>query len=254
MALIKCKECGEQVSNKAKKCPKCGAPIKGKGGGCATVIVFFLVILGLVVVASFVNTAIELNSNKVSNSRSTKTKVADQKENIVAALKREYKSIEKFDVSSYLSSKDRILIAVALISTWSEIVDGASKVKLTGENQDLLQTFKAKLVSVQLKAFPKLRDAYGPALRRVLWEHDLSAKTFGKGFRVVQFVGGAFAANRNIKTFQEEISITLRQMRFTQSRYKWFKDAEEYTYYDLDSPPDDAVVVWSDWDYRLADY
>lgn len=25
MALVKCKECGEQISTKAKSCPKCGA-------------------------------------------------------------------------------------------------------------------------------------------------------------------------------------------------------------------------------------
>lgn len=30
MALIKCNECGEQVSTKAKACPKCGAPTQGK--------------------------------------------------------------------------------------------------------------------------------------------------------------------------------------------------------------------------------
>lgn len=30
MALIKCKECGEQVSDKAASCPKCGAPIAKK--------------------------------------------------------------------------------------------------------------------------------------------------------------------------------------------------------------------------------
>lgn len=28
MALIKCKECGNEVSKKAKTCPKCGAPVK----------------------------------------------------------------------------------------------------------------------------------------------------------------------------------------------------------------------------------
>jgi len=27
MALVKCKECGQQVSNKAKTCPQCGAPM-----------------------------------------------------------------------------------------------------------------------------------------------------------------------------------------------------------------------------------
>jgi len=30
VALIKCKECGSEVSKKAKQCPKCGGPIKKK--------------------------------------------------------------------------------------------------------------------------------------------------------------------------------------------------------------------------------
>lgn len=33
MALVKCKECGAQVSTKAAACPSCGAKRKG-GGGC----------------------------------------------------------------------------------------------------------------------------------------------------------------------------------------------------------------------------
>lgn len=31
MALIKCKECGNQISNSAKSCPKCGAKVKSSG-------------------------------------------------------------------------------------------------------------------------------------------------------------------------------------------------------------------------------
>ncbi|NIA07350.1 MAG: zinc-ribbon domain-containing protein [Actinobacteria bacterium] len=41
MALNKCKECGNEVSTKAKSCPKCGAALK-KPGGC-------LRILGIVI-------------------------------------------------------------------------------------------------------------------------------------------------------------------------------------------------------------
>lgn len=44
--LIDCKDCGHQVSKKARVCPQCGAPIKAKGNfGCLSVIVLsFLVI------------------------------------------------------------------------------------------------------------------------------------------------------------------------------------------------------------------
>lgn len=46
MALIKCKECGSQVSNKAEKCPNCGVTIKAapRQYGCGSVILIFVVI------------------------------------------------------------------------------------------------------------------------------------------------------------------------------------------------------------------
>lgn len=43
MALIKCKECGEQISTKAVACPKCGAVTKQKTSGCALVFLVLLV-------------------------------------------------------------------------------------------------------------------------------------------------------------------------------------------------------------------
>ena len=36
MALIKCTECGNEVSDKATSCPKCGAPIAGLSIGTST--------------------------------------------------------------------------------------------------------------------------------------------------------------------------------------------------------------------------
>lgn len=52
MALGKCKECGEQVSSKADKCPHCGAPAKKSGssaGGCLVLII--VVVVGIWVLA-----------------------------------------------------------------------------------------------------------------------------------------------------------------------------------------------------------
>lgn len=46
MALVKCKECGHEVSKKAETCPNCGAPVKKKPTqyGCGT-----LILLGFIV-------------------------------------------------------------------------------------------------------------------------------------------------------------------------------------------------------------
>lgn len=51
MALIKCKECGAEVSSKAETCPKCGAKVADKPMGCGSVIGIFF--LGLVVISLF---------------------------------------------------------------------------------------------------------------------------------------------------------------------------------------------------------
>jgi hypothetical protein len=48
MALIKCKECGSEISSKAKACPHCGAPTKKEGiqPGCLGRI---LILVGILV-------------------------------------------------------------------------------------------------------------------------------------------------------------------------------------------------------------
>lgn len=42
MALIKCKDCGSEISDQAKNCPQCGKPIK-KDIGCFSMIGIFLI-------------------------------------------------------------------------------------------------------------------------------------------------------------------------------------------------------------------
>lgn len=47
MALIKCKECGNEVSNTAQTCPKCGARVAPKPLGCGSV-VFIIFMVGVI--------------------------------------------------------------------------------------------------------------------------------------------------------------------------------------------------------------
>jgi hypothetical protein len=46
VAIIKCKECGGEVSSKADSCPKCGFRLKAKPSGC--IVGFFKLIGGIV--------------------------------------------------------------------------------------------------------------------------------------------------------------------------------------------------------------
>ena len=54
MALIKCDECGKEISSKAEKCPFCGAPvvsdvdsIKKVGGSVVRIIALFVFLIFL---------------------------------------------------------------------------------------------------------------------------------------------------------------------------------------------------------------
>ncbi len=55
MSLIKCKECKAEISNKAKSCPQCGAPIKLKTSPIAwaiLAIMITIIVIGLITVDS----------------------------------------------------------------------------------------------------------------------------------------------------------------------------------------------------------
>lgn len=54
MAIVKCKECGGELSTKADACPKCGAKQKRPSGCLKVVLILFLAFIALAVIAPFV--------------------------------------------------------------------------------------------------------------------------------------------------------------------------------------------------------
>lgn len=45
MALINCKECNQEISSKAEKCPHCGVKLKKSGGCCLPIIVGGIILI-----------------------------------------------------------------------------------------------------------------------------------------------------------------------------------------------------------------
>ena len=68
MALIKCRECGKQVSASAKTCPACRAtPKKQYGCGCLALILLTLLIIGMVAGPRNQNTSTSKNGGSESS-------------------------------------------------------------------------------------------------------------------------------------------------------------------------------------------
>lgn len=55
MATRKCKDCGNQVSTRAKQCPQCGAPVKRKSGCLGAIALLFLVFVVIGIISSSVD-------------------------------------------------------------------------------------------------------------------------------------------------------------------------------------------------------
>ena len=68
-----------------------------------------------------------------------------------------------------------------------------------------------------------------------MWEHDCDVSISG---RTITFTAGIFAANANIKDAYQNISDALRDLRFKRCNFKWYRYADEYTYYTIDSKND----------------
>ncbi|MEJ2182731.1 MAG: SH3 domain-containing protein [Nitrospirota bacterium] len=76
MALKKCKECGHEISSKAKRCPNCGAPLK-KGIGCGTA--FLIIILAAIFIPYLIAKNYEYPETETTNVGSTYKSTGESK-------------------------------------------------------------------------------------------------------------------------------------------------------------------------------
>lgn len=172
----------------------------------------------------------------------------EEKNNWISMLKRESKGIDNFDINSFLTSKETMVLGIAAFSVWAKIAEEGNEYSLNNSERVLLQKFKTKVSAFQSKAFPKMRDALGPIMRKSFRDYNLSSadssvKTFGKGFRTIEFSGRAYSTKANIKQFHSDLSQFLQQLRFKQARYKATKNASRYTYYDINGFEDVSLVI-----------
>jgi hypothetical protein len=200
----------------------------------------------------------EADAAKAAQAAEASAKLQAEQEAKVSAyieqLDREIASIPSVRASNYTGDVTTINTGLLLIGAWALLHEEGEKLELNEEARQKRQKFRQLLVRKQVELLPAMRDAYGPAMRRELWEADGSAKTIGTGYRTVEFVSAAFALNANIKKIHLEIRENLMMLRFTRAQYKWIKQASEYSYYSLEVPKDSDIVKWETGGrYRVLD-
>jgi hypothetical protein len=129
-----------------------------------------------------------------------------------------------------------------VISLWSGLTNqaknnGDANIKKLGKD------LEAKLIQFQIKEFPKMRADYGKLVGKTLWEHDVDVTVFGSGNNTIEFTGGVFAANKNIKDAQTALQDMLKKLRFDKANYRWYSGADEYDYYDIKSSKDTEIAI-----------
>lgn len=170
----------------------------------------------------------------------------------IERVTREINSIQK-SKTTIPDTLEGLKVTLALYSLYAELIEEAKEYNLTDQDKASVKRLKSLVIEDQKKNLPKMRDKYGIAVRKLVWEHDVSVKTFGTGFRTIEYVSSMFAANRNIKTFFENAQETLHIYRFKRVQFKWYDGDDEYQYFILDSLDDDDLVVWEKGGYRLVE-
>lgn len=142
-------------------------------------------------------------------------------------------------------SIDAMVILIETFNLAARLTNEASGTSLDKQEAALVQQMGAAVVKRQVQAFPLMREKVGPMLAKKTWEADVTVTTKGKHFETMEFIGGTYAANGNIKKSQETMFPVLMRLRFKRSQYKWIPSADTYTFYAVDSPADSALAVVS---------
>lgn len=211
--------------------------------GCLFTILLFI---GLAVLGSIVDT----DSNKSDKTNTTSNESAQKsdpvkppEEVIDSGLKAIEKTVVEYEKTGVdTKSENSMFYAVTFFDAIgkdciriSELTFSESQMK---KKNDLLRRTR----SLQSKWFPKIRDAYGPIMRKKLWENDVHVKTVGSKYTTVQLAHHSFALNANKKDMVDSMWSEFLLYRFKKVELRWYKEQSEFTYWEIPSASDQEIV------------
>jgi len=191
----------------------------------------------------FIVTNNDPKSNKSKEDTSVQTEPSNTSKidtSLSAQLDREIISLKNVDFSQYRKDQTSMVIGVVLFKTYANLIKEAYNSK-DSENIRKAKLIEGKVKALQIKEFPKLRMAYYDNIQHGMWEQDIDVKISGKSNQNLEFVGAIFASNKNKQEAMNMAREIIENLRFKRVIFKWYKDEDEYTYYDLKTPIDSKI-------------
>lgn len=147
---------------------------------------------------------------------------------------------------------DTIRRTLTLIDSLADSLNNARRDRHLYQPDDLsyFKKLEKRLAAFQTLVLPGLRKAFQTRSADLLWEQDIYVRVFGQGNTSIEFSGALFSLNATIKRVQELVEDVVVRLRFKQTRYKWDKDADKVTRYDLATPPDAKLVLFRDGEFQ----
>ncbi|UII20002.1 hypothetical protein [Fulvivirga ligni] len=177
-------------------------------------------------------------AREIEAREAAENKLVEQK----AQLEREIASInEGVDFSPYRGSVDALQLELALFAMWANIISNGED-SPDAEIKKLSKVLKSKIVKLQVDEFPKLRKNYAQVVGNLMWELDIYVNSSSSRDRYLNITGAIFAANKNIKEAQQKLLDAPKLFRFRETRYRWYKGQEDFTYYTTYQGKDSDLV------------
>lgn len=163
MAIVKCKECGSDVSSKALTCPKCGVTLRKKWSGCATVTGAVLIGMMLLAVIGLFSQDYPTSTSGTTSTAASKpaaedgsTEKSTRAQTLMLLVKRSLRNPDSLKVESVL-----VTDALAVCATYR------AQNGFGGMNRE-----QAVMNSAQTKVLSNSEKGFA-----ALWNHECADKT-----------------------------------------------------------------------------
>jgi uncharacterized protein YmfQ (DUF2313 family) len=206
------------------------------------IIVLFCIIAGIVGVQEGNNKQLINNTtDTLSSEKNNLVQKVDQNQELINELTNNLQDVDKTISEFTNETLASLAVKTSYFNDWSELIERAEK-NSNDSVRLLAKAFKNKITEIQKTHLPVMRKSFSQITGGDLWEQDVYVTVQGKDNTIINFTGGLFSANKNIADFQNTVVQTLERLRFKEVRYRWYKESDEFTYYKLNSNPDDVIV------------